>query len=142
MEQDVCHHLGSSYDGALGLVESAGVVFDVAHLPHQCRDPPEAEQQQQHMNLKSTRPWYNGAGEVVSGAPPVETVVQPSADGADVGGVRHHGAVQRVVPQIHGQRKGLRYICGQAGESRSEAETIRLKQSGFSSRRVVPSVRS
>ena len=33
-QENVSHHLGSCYNGALGFVESAGVVFDVAHLPH------------------------------------------------------------------------------------------------------------
>lgn len=33
-------------------------------------------------------------------APPVEAVLQPFADGAEVSGVCHHGAVQRVVLQV------------------------------------------
>lgn len=39
--------------------------------------------------------------EVMCAAPPVETVLQSSADGAEVSGVSHGGAVQRVVPQIY-----------------------------------------
>lgn len=34
-------------------------------------------------------------------APPVEAVLQSFADGAEVSGVSHHSAVQRVVPQIY-----------------------------------------
>lgn len=34
VQENVSHHFGSCYNGALGLVESAGVVFNVAHLPH------------------------------------------------------------------------------------------------------------
>lgn len=34
-------------------------------------------------------------------APPVEAVLQPFADGAEVSGVSDNSAVQRVVPQIY-----------------------------------------
>lgn len=34
-------------------------------------------------------------------APPVEAVLQSFADGAEVGGVRHRSAVQRVVLQVY-----------------------------------------
>lgn len=34
VQENVSHHLGGCYNGALGFIESAGVVFDVAHLPH------------------------------------------------------------------------------------------------------------
>lgn len=34
-------------------------------------------------------------------APPVKAVLQPCADGAEVGGVSHHSAVQGVVPEIY-----------------------------------------
>lgn len=39
--------------------------------------------------------------EVMCAAPPVEAVLQSFADSAEVGGVSHHSAVQRVVPQIY-----------------------------------------
>lgn len=34
VQENVSHHFGGCYNGALGFVESAGVVLDVAHLPH------------------------------------------------------------------------------------------------------------
>lgn len=34
VQENVSHHLGSCYNGALGFVESAGIVFNVSHLPH------------------------------------------------------------------------------------------------------------
>lgn len=40
VEEHVGHALGRGHDGALGLVEGAGVVLDVANLPHQSGDPP------------------------------------------------------------------------------------------------------
>lgn len=43
VQEDVRHHFGSRYNGALGFVESAGVVFNVAHLPHQRGYSPAAE---------------------------------------------------------------------------------------------------
>ena len=56
-------------------------------------------------------------GGVRSGLP-VEAVVQPLADGAEVRGVGHHGAVEGVVPQVHRQRKGLRHVWrGQHGNT-------------------------
>lgn len=39
--------------------------------------------------------------EVVCAVPPVETVLQPFADCAEVSGVSHRSAVQRVVPQVY-----------------------------------------
>lgn len=39
--------------------------------------------------------------EVVHPAPPVEAVLQSFADSAEVSGVSHCSAVQRVVPQIY-----------------------------------------
>lgn len=34
MKENISHHLGSCYNGALRFIESAGIVFDVTHLPH------------------------------------------------------------------------------------------------------------
>lgn len=34
VQENIGHHFGSCYNGALGFIESAGVVFNVAHLPH------------------------------------------------------------------------------------------------------------
>lgn len=54
--------------------------------------------------------WYQGfefgakiicAVGAVRAAPPVEAVLQSFADGAEVSGVCHHSAIQRVVPQIN-----------------------------------------
>lgn len=40
-------------------------------------------------------------GEVMCAALPVEAVLQSLADCAEISGVSHHSAVQRVVPQIY-----------------------------------------
>lgn len=34
MQENVSHHFGSCYNRALGFVESASIVFNVAHLPY------------------------------------------------------------------------------------------------------------
>ena len=39
--------------------------------------------------------------QIMRAAPPVEAVLQPFADGAEVSGVSDNSAVQRVVPQIY-----------------------------------------
>lgn len=99
MQENVSHHFGCCYNWALGFVESACVVFDVAHLPHQRRDPSAGENSVKHPSARTqgseSREWG------VSGSPPVEAVLQPFADGAEVGGVCHRSAVQRVVLQVH-----------------------------------------
>lgn len=43
VQENIGHHFGSCYNWALGFVESAGVVFNVAHLPHQRGDSPDAD---------------------------------------------------------------------------------------------------
>lgn len=43
VQENIGHHLGSGYNWALGFIEGAGVVFNVAHLPHQCGDSPDIE---------------------------------------------------------------------------------------------------
>lgn len=55
-------------------------------------------------------------------APPVEAVLQPFADGAEVSGVSDNSAVQRVVPQIYWWRECLGYLCGQTGGRSNKAE--------------------
>lgn len=40
-EQDICHNFGCFDYGAVWLVESPGIVFNVSYLPHQGRDSPE-----------------------------------------------------------------------------------------------------
>lgn len=34
VKENISYHLGSCYNGALRFIESAGVVFNVTHLPH------------------------------------------------------------------------------------------------------------
>lgn len=40
-EQDICHNFGCLDYGAVWLIESPGIVFNVSYLPHQGRDSPE-----------------------------------------------------------------------------------------------------
>lgn len=120
MQENISHHFGSCYNWALGFVESAGVVFNVAHLPHQRGDSPDAEgisALELHANyvLQGTFfhikiPWVHLREERLA-APPVEAVLQSFADGTEVGGVGHHSAVQRVVPQVYWGCKSLGYLC-------------------------------
>lgn len=108
VQENIGHHFGSCYNWALGFVESAGVVFNVAHLPHQGRDSPDT-QGVVALDLRSNDvvqrrcfynliPWVHLREERLV---PVEAVLQSFADGAKVGGVSHHSAVQRVVPQVY-----------------------------------------
>lgn len=57
-------------------------------------------------------------------APPVEAVLQPFADGAEVSGVRHHSAVQRVVPQVYRRRERLGYLCGQTWHAGARSDSL------------------
>lgn len=97
VKKDIGNRLRSCYNWALGFIEGPSVVFNVAHLPHQSRDAPAAAERNGYrkpIGMNQTLKQRKGAS-------PVEAILQPFADGAEVGGVRHGGAVQRVVLQVH-----------------------------------------
>lgn len=54
-----------------------------------------------HIGIRTLDLWKDGTCVFMWPTSPVKAVLQSLADSAEVGGVRHRSAVQRVVLQIH-----------------------------------------